>query len=117
MQRSTRSLSFRSGMSTLIDTARSAVFRDGQILISLDERREDAVPGRGESRIAQGTPEQLNNIEILPFGLHWPDLDGGRHRPGRLRTEPNQAVERMTTRCHAGLLAQLSRRRAFIAPL
>jgi hypothetical protein len=20
-------------------------------------------------------PEQLNNIEISPFGLHWPDLD------------------------------------------
>jgi hypothetical protein len=26
-------------------------------------------------RLARGTPEQLNRIEISPFGLHWPDLD------------------------------------------
>ena len=26
-------------------------------------------------RLAGGTPQQLANIEISPFGLHWPDLD------------------------------------------
>jgi hypothetical protein len=26
-------------------------------------------------RLCRGTPEELNNIEISPFGLHWPDLD------------------------------------------
>jgi hypothetical protein len=26
-------------------------------------------------RLAKGTAKQLNNIEISPFGLHWPDLD------------------------------------------
>jgi hypothetical protein len=26
-------------------------------------------------RLARGTPRQLNNIEISPFGLQWPDLD------------------------------------------
>ena len=29
----------------------------------------------GNLRLSRGTPEQLNNIEISPFGLHWPDLD------------------------------------------
>jgi hypothetical protein len=62
-------------MSTLIDTARSAVFRDGQILISLMSGAKMQFPVAENPRLARGTPEQLNNIEISPFGLHWPDLD------------------------------------------
>ncbi len=26
-------------------------------------------------RLARGTHQQLNHIEISPFGLHWPELD------------------------------------------
>ena len=26
-------------------------------------------------RLSCGTIAQLNNVEISPFGLHWPDLD------------------------------------------
>jgi Protein of unknown function (DUF2442) len=26
-------------------------------------------------RLARGTAAQLKNIEVSPFGLHWPDLD------------------------------------------
>jgi hypothetical protein len=26
-------------------------------------------------RLALGTPEQLNHIDLSPFGLHWPELD------------------------------------------
>jgi hypothetical protein len=62
-------------MSTLIDTARSAVFRDGQILISLMSGAKMQFPVAENPRLARGTPEQLNNIELSPFGLHWPDLD------------------------------------------
>jgi hypothetical protein len=32
-------------------------------------------PAAEHPRLAAGTPEQLNHIEISPFGLHWPDLD------------------------------------------
>jgi Protein of unknown function (DUF2442) len=62
-------------MSTLIDTARSAVFRDGQIVISLVSGAKIQFPVAENLRLARGTPEQLNNIELSPFGLHWPDLD------------------------------------------
>jgi Protein of unknown function (DUF2442) len=62
-------------MSTLIDRARSAVFRDGQILISLESGATIQFPVAENPRLSRGTPEQLNNIEISPFGLHWPDLD------------------------------------------
>jgi Protein of unknown function (DUF2442) len=108
-------------MSTLINTAHSAVFRDGQIVISLVRGAKIQFPVAENPRLARGTPEQLNNIELSPFGLHSPDLDEDLSlrgiAQGRRRTEPNQAVERMITRCRAGLLAQLSRLRAFIAPL
>ena len=26
-------------------------------------------------RLAKGSISQLNNVEISPFGIHWPDLD------------------------------------------
>ncbi len=26
-------------------------------------------------RLAKGSADQLNKIEISPFGLHWPELD------------------------------------------
>jgi len=26
-------------------------------------------------RLAKGNDEELNNVEVSPFGLHWPDLD------------------------------------------
>lgn len=32
-------------------------------------------PVSGNPRLAKGNAEQLGNIEISPFGLHWPDLD------------------------------------------
>lgn len=62
-------------MSILIDTARSAVFREGQIVISLVKGAKIQFPVAENPRLARGTPEQLNNIELSPFGLHWPDLD------------------------------------------
>lgn len=62
-------------MNTLIDAARSARFRDGQIVISMQSGAELRFPVANNPRLASGTPEQLNNIELSPFGIHWPDLD------------------------------------------
>jgi hypothetical protein len=62
-------------MGTLIDTVQTAVFRDGQILITMGSGAEFLFPVADNPRLAAGTPEQLNKIEISPFGLHWPDLD------------------------------------------
>ena len=62
-------------MNTLIDTAKTAAFQDGQIVILLHSGSELRFPVAENPRLASGTPEQLNNIEISPFGLHWPDLD------------------------------------------
>ena len=62
-------------MSTLADTARSARFHDGQIIILMRSGAELRFSVSANPRLAKGTPEQLNNIELSPFGLHWPDLD------------------------------------------
>ena len=62
-------------MSTLTDTARSARFHDGFIVISMESGTELRFSVADNARLASGTPIQLNHIELSPFGLHWPDLD------------------------------------------
>jgi hypothetical protein len=75
LQPSIGSLSFKSGMSILIDNARSAVFRDGEIIISMVSGSEIRFPVARNPRLAKGTAEQVSRIEISPYGVHWPDLD------------------------------------------
>lgn len=62
-------------MSTLIDTPRSARFHDGFIVVVLESGATLRFPSAENPRLAHGTLEQLNHIEISPLGLHWPDLD------------------------------------------
>lgn len=62
-------------MSTLIDEVKSAVYQDGMIIISMKSGSDITFSVAGNSRLANGTPAQLNHIEISPFGIHWPDLD------------------------------------------
>lgn len=62
-------------MSILTDSARSAVFRDGQIIIAMQSGAEIRFPVSANPRLAGGTAEQLSRIELSPFGIHWPNLD------------------------------------------
>jgi hypothetical protein len=62
-------------MSTLVDSARSATYRDGFIVITMQSGVEVRFPVTQNPRLARGTAAQLSHIEISPFGLHWPDLD------------------------------------------
>jgi len=62
-------------MSILTDSALSAVFRDGQIVIAMASGAEIRFPVADNPRLARGTVEQLSRIEVSPFGVHWPDLD------------------------------------------
>jgi hypothetical protein len=62
-------------MSTLVDTARTAAFIDGHIVVRMEGGIEMRFPVSRNPRLAKATADQLNNIEISPFGLHWPDLD------------------------------------------
>ena len=62
-------------MNTLVDTARSASFRDGKIVVVFESGVEIRFPVATNPRLAKASAKQLNNIEISPFGLHWPELD------------------------------------------
>ncbi len=62
-------------MNTLIDTPRTAYFRNGEIVIAMKSGSELRFPVAENPRLAKGTSKQLNNIELSPFGIHWPDLD------------------------------------------
>jgi hypothetical protein len=62
-------------MNTLVDAAKSAVFRDGHIVILFESGVEIRFPVGRNPRLSKGSAEQLGNIEISPFGLHWPELD------------------------------------------
>ena len=77
-------------MSVLIDSAHSAVFQDGQIIISLRSGREIRFPAAENPLLAHATPEQLNRIEISPYGIHWPELDEDLSFQGLLRGDYGQ---------------------------
>jgi hypothetical protein len=62
-------------MSTLAETVRSAVYRNGQVIVRMESGIEIRFPVAKNPRLARGTAAQLRHIELSPFGLHWPDLD------------------------------------------
>jgi len=62
-------------MNVLNETAKSAEYADGNIIVQMAGGAEIRFPAAQNPRLSVGTPQQLNNIEISPFGLHWPDLD------------------------------------------
>ncbi len=77
-------------MSILTDSARSAIFVDGHIVVTMESGREIRLPVAGNPRLAHGTAEQLSRIEISPYGIHWPDLDEDLSFRGLLRGDHGQ---------------------------
>jgi hypothetical protein len=62
-------------MNTLTDIAVAAAHVSGQIVVRTEGGAEIRFPVAANPRLAHGTHQQLNRIEISPFGLHWPELD------------------------------------------
>ena len=81
-------------MNTLLDRARSALFRDGHIVVTMESGAEVRFPVAENPRLAGGSAEQLNKIEISPFGLHWPELDEDLSLRGLLQGDYGQRVGR-----------------------
>jgi hypothetical protein len=78
-------------MNTLVDKVKSAIYQDGKILVTMESQVEIRFPVADNPRLSQGTPQQLNNIEVSPFGLHWPDLDEDLSFQGRLAGDYGQS--------------------------
>ena len=62
-------------MNTLTDRAQSVAHLNGMILLTRCSGLEVRFPVALNPRLARGTPQELANIELSQFGLHWPDLD------------------------------------------
>jgi len=67
-----------------------AVYADRHILIQMNSGIEIRFPIEKNPRLSNGTPAQLNSIEISPFGIHWPDLDEDLSFEGLLRGDFGQ---------------------------
>ena len=78
-------------MNTLVDTAKKVYYSSPLIIIKIESGLEVRCPAKDNPRLAKGTPTQLNNVEISPFGLHWPDLDEDLSFDGLLRGDFGQS--------------------------
>jgi hypothetical protein len=77
-------------MSALVDNALTAVFRDGQMIITLASGSEIRFPVAENPRLAPGSETQLNRVEISPYGIHWPELDEDLSFEGFLKGDYGQ---------------------------
>jgi hypothetical protein len=85
-------------MNTLTDTVLKAVYRDRHIIVMMESGVEIRFPVAQNPRLARGTEAQLNNIEVSPYGLHWPDLDEDLSFRGIMEGDFGQHQKRHTLR-------------------
>lgn len=77
-------------MNILVDEAISATFVNGKFEVSFKGGQSLAFPIKGNPRLERATLEALNNVELSPFGIHWPELDEDLSFEGILRGEYGQ---------------------------
>jgi hypothetical protein len=62
-------------MSTLIEAPKSARPVGTEIVIEMSSGETIRFPIESSPRLKSATLEELSEIELSPFGLHWPRLD------------------------------------------
>ena len=77
-------------MNILEDRAKKVYYSDPYIVIKMESGVEVRFPAQDNPRLAKGRADQLNNVEISPFGLHWKDLDEDLSFEGLLRGDFGQ---------------------------
>ncbi len=59
----------------------------GYVTVRIAGTVEIRFPITASARLGKGTEAQLKNIEVSPFGLHWPELDEDLSFKGLLNGE------------------------------
>lgn len=77
-------------MSILVDEAVSAVCQTGFVTVRFRSGHELKFPIRGNPRLEQASHQDLNTIELSPFGIHWPTLDEDLSFEGIMRGDYGQ---------------------------
>ena len=67
-------------------------FENGFVSVRFAGGATIGFPVAGNRRLAVGTPTQLSNMEVSPFGIHWPDLDEDLSFEGLARGDYGQHV-------------------------
>jgi len=80
-------------MRTLVDAAIESAYKNGYIVIRMASGIEIRFQPAKNKRLARGTSKQLGNIEISPYGLHWPDLDEDLSFRGLFQGDYGQGVD------------------------
>lgn len=50
-------------------------FTTSELVVTLSDGRKIATPLDWYPRLRAASPDQRANYEIMPLGIHWPDLD------------------------------------------
>jgi hypothetical protein len=54
---------------------RSVEFTASELVVTLADGRKIATPLDWYPRLRRASPQQRANFELMPMGIHWPDLD------------------------------------------
>ncbi len=79
-------------MNTLINEAIKAEYKNGNVFVSMKSGLEIKFPTKNNIRLAKSSDQDLNEIEILPYGLHWNKLDEDLSFQGLLRGDYGQYI-------------------------
>ena len=55
--------------------AAKVTMTERQLSVELVDGRSVSVPLAWYPRLTHGSPAERSNVEVGPYGLHWPDLD------------------------------------------
>jgi len=79
-------------MNISTDEGSTVSFSAPFLVIGMGSGVELRFPVTDNPRLARGTERELTNIEVSPFGLHWPDLDEDLSFEGLLRGDLGQKL-------------------------
>ncbi len=77
-------------MNILADEAVSALYDNGRVCVRFKSGHELSFPIHGNPRLEKGSADQLNAMELSPFGVHWPKLDEDLSFEGIMRGDYGQ---------------------------
>jgi hypothetical protein len=64
---------------------RSVEFTASELVVTLIDGRKITTPLDWYPRLKSATPSERANFELMPMGVHWPDLDEDLGIAGMLR--------------------------------
>lgn len=83
----------------MIDKPLNARHETGRIHVYMESGLELSFPVEGNPRLEGRPHDQLDRIELTPFGLHWPELDEDLSLQGILVGDFGQQIPPRSSLC------------------